>query len=127
MVAGVGDPAHLHVVGESSEGEQLELQNLARELGVEQYLTMHGYVARDRLEEYLLAADVAVQLRTSALHSLSGALVDCIAFGVPTVTTQNLAEELEAPSYIATIAPTTSSLLVAEAIDTLSSGGEAAG
>ena len=34
----------------------------------------------------------------STVLSLSGALADCIAFGVPTVTTQDVADEMSAPS-----------------------------
>ncbi len=63
-----------------------------------------------------MGADVAVQLRSSARLSLSGTLADCIAFGIPTVTTETIAQELDAPSYVATTPAATSSLLVAEAI-----------
>jgi hypothetical protein len=60
-------------------------------------------------------------LRTSALLSLSGALADCIAFGVPTVTTRDLAVEMEVPAYVGSTSGL-SSLLVAEAIEELLRG-----
>src|SRR5438552_6771292 len=41
------------------------------------------------------SVDLAVQLRTSAMLSLSGSLADCLAFGLPTVTTVDLAAEME--------------------------------
>ena len=54
-----------------------------------------------------------------AFCRLSGALADCIAFGVPTVTTQDIADEMNAPRYVVTTGSATSSLLIAEAIDGL--------
>jgi hypothetical protein len=52
--------------------------------------------------------------------SLSGSLADSIAYAVPTVTTTDMALELDAPpAYTRTVEPMTSSLLVAEAIEPL--------
>ncbi len=64
----------------------------------------------------LLAADVAVQLRMSSILTLSGALLDCIAFGVPTVVTQSMVDEIGAPGYVTAIPDRISPLLIAEAV-----------
>jgi glycosyltransferase involved in cell wall biosynthesis len=111
-----GVAAQLHIVGESSWLERRALRRLAGELELDRELLFHGHVSRAQLEQFLLGVDVAVQLRTSSRLSLSGTLADCIAFGIPTVTSANSAAELEAPSYVVTTPPRTSSLLTAEAI-----------
>ena len=64
----------------------------------------------------LLAADVAVQLRMSSILTLSGALLDCIAFGIPTVVTQSMIDEIGAPGYVTAIPDRISPLLIAEAV-----------
>jgi glycosyltransferase involved in cell wall biosynthesis len=112
-------PAHLHVVGATPSGELRSLEELASNLGVRPNVTFHGRVSRTEFEQFLLAADIAAQIRTSATLSLSGALADCLAFGMPTVTTHDLADEHEAPPYVAGVSSVTSSLLLAEAIAAL--------
>ncbi len=115
-----GIPAQLHVIGSAPSGEREALDGMADELEVSGSVTFHGRVSRAELERFLLAVDVAVQLRTSGMLSLSGSVTDCFAYAVPTVTTIDMAVELDAPlSYTRTVEPTTSSLLVAEAIEPL--------
>ena len=114
-----GFPVHLHVVGGAPPGELRSLEQLATTLGVRGSTTFHGRLRRADFEQFLLAADVGVQLRTSSLLSLSGGLADCLSFGLPTVTTHELAEELDAPPYATRVSSVTSSLLVAEAIEML--------
>lgn len=114
-----GVPAHLHIVGDAPPNERQALERIAAELEVIPNVTFHGHVPRTVLEQFLLAVDVAVQIRTNAILSLSGSLSDCLVFGVPTVTTSDLAIELDAPSYVATTTPATSSLLLAEAVESL--------
>jgi len=108
--------AELHIVGQAPLVERHALRRLARSLGIDDGIVLHGHAPRATLEDFLLGVDVAVQLRSSARLSLSGTLADCIAFGVPTVTTEIIAEELDAPPYVVTSPAITSSLLIAEAI-----------
>ena len=114
-----GRVAHLHIVGGTPPEEGTSLASLAAELGIAPYVTLHGRVDAATMRDFLLAVDVAVQIRMSTVLSLSGALADCMAFGVPTVTTQDLADEMGAPPYVVTTGTATSSLLIAEAIDGL--------
>lgn len=114
-----GRPAHLHIVGDTPKAERGSLESLAAELGLASHVTLHGHVTAEALKDFLLAVDAAVQLRMSVLLSLSGALADCIAFGVPTMTTRDIADEMEAPPYVVTTGSATSSLLIAEALDGL--------
>jgi glycosyltransferase involved in cell wall biosynthesis len=111
-----GIPTRLHIVGDSPAVESRTLRRLADDLDIRGDIVMHGHVPRRTLEQFLIGIDVAVQLRTSARLSLSGGVLDCFAFGVPTVTTENVADELDAPSYVMTTPAVTSSLLVAEAV-----------
>jgi glycosyltransferase involved in cell wall biosynthesis len=108
--------ARLHVVGQAPLVERHALRRLAKSIGVSDDVFLYGHASQASLEDFLLGADIAVQLRSSARLSLSGTLADCIAFGIPAVTTETIAQELDAPSYVATTPAVTSSLLVAEAI-----------
>jgi len=61
---------------------------------LEQFIDLHGASSRPQItgwvdpalyHEYLAAADLAVQLRTSSRGETSGTVLDCLAFGVPTI------------------------------------------
>jgi FkbM family methyltransferase len=114
-----GRAAHLHIVGAVPPEEGASLASVAAQLGMAPYVTLHGHVKTATLEEFLLAVDVSVEIRMSTVLSLSGALADCIAFGLPTVTSEDVANEMGAPGYVVTTGSATSSLLIAEAIDGL--------
>jgi glycosyltransferase involved in cell wall biosynthesis len=116
---GRGIGARLHVVGEAPPGELQVVRDTAAELEVGDDVIIHGRVSPERLTLFLRAVDVGVQIRRSPRLTLSGSVADCFAFGVPTVTTDELAVELEAPSYVAAVPPTADSLVLAEAIERL--------
>jgi len=108
-------PATLHFVG--ALGANARLVDLCRELKVEPYVKFFSdFVTEDILQMYLAAADCSIQLRTYSLGALSGALLDCIAWGVPTVANQDLADNMDAPGYVARVPDNPSPVLVAEAI-----------
>lgn len=44
-----------------------------------------GYVTRQMYEKYIMAADVAVQMRSYTRGETSAALLDCLSFGLPTI------------------------------------------
>jgi glycosyltransferase involved in cell wall biosynthesis len=48
-------------------------------------IAVTGYASRDDYERHLAAADLAVQLRTMSRGETSGAVLDCLACGVPLV------------------------------------------
>jgi FkbM family methyltransferase len=114
-----GFPVQLHVVGDAPPGELRSLEEMGAELGIQRNISFHGRMPRITFEQFLLAADVAVQIRTSSMLSLSGGLADCLAFGIPTVTTEDLADEHDAPPYAMKVSSVTSSLLLAESIAAL--------
>jgi glycosyltransferase involved in cell wall biosynthesis len=114
-----GIPVHLHVVGDAPPAERDAIAGIVDALGVASAVTMHGRVSHEDLVRFLLAADVAVHLRTSGLLSLSGSVADCAAFGVPTVATRELVDELGAPEYFEPVDTGTGAMLVAEAVQRL--------
>ena len=57
------------------------------------------------------------------MGGLSGALNDCIAAGLPSISNEHLAEAMLAPSFVRRVPDNISSVLVAEAVlDILNSG-----
>jgi hypothetical protein len=65
---------------------------------------LNQFIPETTYRDYLLAADCGLQLRIGGAGNISGALQDCIAAGLPTVASADLAESLEAPSYIRRVA-----------------------
>jgi glycosyltransferase involved in cell wall biosynthesis len=111
-----GIKAELHFVG-SSEGLQPILSSLASELGVADAIHFGaGFVDAATYRDFLLACDAAVQLRTYGFGQMSAALTDCIGAAVPVVATTDLAESVDAPSYVKRIPDHISPLLVAECL-----------
>lgn len=49
--------------------------------------------------QFVIAADAAIQLRSFGLGGLSGAVMDCIAAGLPHVTTAEIKRMTHAPDY----------------------------
>jgi FkbM family methyltransferase len=115
-----GRKVHLYVVGALTSTEDAGLAELVRELDLGDIVTFTGHVPRSTLENYLCAVDAAVQLRSSRILTLSGSLADCIAYGVPTVTTSELFIEHDAPpAFVGEVRSPTSGLLAAEAVEGL--------
>ena len=48
-----------------------------------------GFADRELYERYLAAADLAIQLRTNSRGETSGAVLDCLAWGVPVIANAN--------------------------------------
>ncbi len=115
MLRNWGLPARLALIGQANPGIGAMIDQLAAEAGISVTLIAD----RDNqslYRDWLIACDVAVQLRTYGLGGLSGALIDCIGAGVPSIANASLAEAIKAPSYVATIPDALSAPLLAEAI-----------
>lgn len=122
VMRGWGIDAALHFVG--AGGDTQALKALAAQLGLTpQVVFRDGYVSEAAYRDYLYAADLGVQLRQAFPGSLSGALLDCIAAGLPSVANAGLAEAMEAPGYVRRIPDAISPLLLAEALTALLSEG----
>ena len=109
--------ARLIFVGEANAHVAAMIIDAARKADVEADVlfvpdSRHEATYRD----WLVGADIGVQLRTYGLGGLSGALLDCIAAGLPSVTNESLADASEAPDYIYRIPDSLSAVRLAEAI-----------
>lgn len=119
MLRGWGFPAKLYFVG-GFHTDDKRLRDLCKEIDVDRNVVFFGEFADDRTYNgFLAAADLGIQLRTHRLGGLSGALLDCIAAGMPTVANDDLAAAMEAPPYVRRIPDHPSPVLLAEALANL--------
>lgn len=108
--------ARLVFVGECLPEAALGLQSIARSIGVADAVVLFDRpVSEDAYRSWLVAADIAVQLRTYQLGGVSGAVLDCIAAALPTVANEHLADACQAPGYVRHVPDAISAVLVAEA------------
>lgn len=106
LLRNAGMNAHLHFVGPTGKLRK-RLHTLSKRLGVVQAVHMtDDWVDDDQYFHFLQAADFAIQLRKHLLGGLSGALLDCIGAGIPTVANQDLAESLESPYSVLRVCDT---------------------
>jgi len=75
----------IFVGGSIDQKLEARLKEQAKQAGVAHRVRITGYVSREIYECYLSAADVAVQLRTKSRGETSRAVLDSLAWGVPTV------------------------------------------
>ncbi|MDL2410789.1 glycosyltransferase [Rhizobium calliandrae] len=113
-------PAKLYFVGGWAMEHQKFL-DLRAQLGLEDNVEFVAeYTSDSTYRDFLTAADAGIQLRTHFLGGLSGALLDCIAAGLPTVANDDLAEAMDAPSYVLRIPDHPSPVLLAGALAEIS-------
>lgn len=92
------------------------VDNLVEQLGLSKFVRTFDEMIDDRTyDDYLVAADIGVQLRTYLMGGLSGALNDCIAAALPSIANDHLAEAMRAPDFVKRVPDGLSSLLIAEA------------
>jgi glycosyltransferase involved in cell wall biosynthesis len=113
-------PASLHFVGgtEAMPDRGAALRSLIASLGLTAEVRFaETFVSEQTYKDYLLGADLGVQLRTYGLGGLSGALLDCAAAGLPTVTNSSLGAAVGVPqSYVRDIPDALSPLRLAQAL-----------
>ncbi len=108
--------AHLYFVGEAS-AHRAALVALASQLRLESFVHLFDrWIAPAEYRDYLLAADFAIQLRKQLFGGLSGAVLDCITAGLPTVANADLALSMDGPDYVLRVPDHLSPLLIAEQI-----------
>ena len=85
--AEIQNKSTLIFVGELEGGEYgLETLDIIKKLKLEKKVQITGYVSQRNYEKYLACADVAIQLRTDSRGETSGAILDCMAYGLPVIT-----------------------------------------
>jgi glycosyltransferase involved in cell wall biosynthesis len=80
---------------------------------------LNEFTPEEKYRDYLLAADCGLQLRIGGPGNLAGALQECIAAGLPTVASEDLAESLEAPSYVRRVSDRLNAREIADALSVL--------
>ncbi len=95
-----GINAHLYFVG-SSTGRQAYIRDFAKRWKVSEAIHLCGdWVDEQTYVDFVVAADMAIQLRKHFFGGLSGAMLDCIASGLVTIANEDLAEAMDAPSSV---------------------------
>jgi glycosyltransferase involved in cell wall biosynthesis len=118
-----GVPAALHFVG-SHHMDLAGLRALARRLGIAGQVAFgDDYIGEATYRDYLLAADLGLQLRTVGKGAVSGGLQDCVAAGLASVANEDLAAAAEAPAYVRRVPDALSPVLIAEALADLIDAG----
>jgi glycosyltransferase involved in cell wall biosynthesis len=84
------DSCHLVFVGENHPGDygQERLATIRRR-NARSSIRITGWADRELFQQYLAAADAAVQLRTLSRGETSAAVLDCMNHGLPTVVNAN--------------------------------------
>lgn len=114
-----GIKAELYLVGEANPYLE-HVSQVVHKLRLEPFVHfMSARISDEVYRDYLIALDVAIQLRTHRLGGLSGALLDAIACGLPAVANANLADAMEAPSYVRRVPDNISPTLIAEQVSEL--------
>ena len=114
-LASSGRPTHLALVGKPHVTLTPFLNATVHRLKLERLVSFsHAAVPEREYQAYLAAADAAIQLRTYGFGSLSGALLDCIAAGLPAVASRALADAMGVISYIRATSDNLSSISIAE-------------
>jgi len=67
----------------------VEVEALIRRAGPTANIRIAGWTDDERYRQYLQAADVGVQLRTNAQGESSGAVLDCMNYGLATIVNAN--------------------------------------
>ena len=113
-----GRDCHFYFVGESSAEMRSELERRAQQSGVASRLHfMDHWLSDGEYRDYLVAADMGVQLRSHFFGGLSGALLDCVVSGLPTVANEDLAASVETPPYVVRIPDRPEAVALADGMD----------
>jgi hypothetical protein len=119
-----GRDAHLVFVGDAGRTAEPVLRRAAEAGAADAVHFTAEWIDDETWRTWLLAADGAIQLRTHRFGGISGALMDCIAAGVPTVANEDLAAALDAPATVARVPDTFTADMVAGALGTLLARGD---
>lgn len=109
--------AHFYFVGSCDTNYRKVLDQCAANLGVlDQVHFSADWIDDATYRDYVIAGDYAIQLRTHFFGGLSGAMLDCICSGLPTVANDDLAEALDAPETVLRVSDQMKASEVAQAL-----------
>ena len=111
-----GLPTSLVLVGGCEPRLLQQLKSLARDMALQDF-KITGPVSEADYQGWLKASDATAIVRNGQLLSLSGAALDTLAFGVPTVMSESLIKDCGHTPYTVQVADSFTGLLVAEALE----------
>jgi glycosyltransferase involved in cell wall biosynthesis len=109
-----GYNVELSFVGSSDEKLEKQLLKMVKAKHLDK-IRFVGNVKPEVYSDWLLAADATVQIRSAKILSLSGALLDCLAYGLPTVCNQSM-EVGCSPSFFRVVPDIFSPVAIANAL-----------
>jgi len=77
---------HLDVFGEILDNED-QIRRQIRDLGLKKLVTLHGFAPEEKLDEALLQADLAINLRNPTMGEASGSQLRIWAHALPSLVT----------------------------------------
>lgn len=96
-----GYDASLIFAGQAGSELRQRIVDRADQLGIKDRIVLTSdWISEPEYRRFIAAADAAIQLRSHFFGGLSGALLDCISFGIPTVANEDLAEACDAPGFV---------------------------
>lgn len=113
-----GIDTQLYFVGDGNPGEIKKLNATALGAGIPEAVHVTNRVDSRTYADYLLGADLGLQIRSSKVLSLSGAAADMAAYGMPGLASEPLVIDHQLPSFVAAVPLALSPLRLAEAIAT---------
>ncbi len=111
-----GHPVSLHLAGAGSEVEVAQLREQALRAGLVDF-EITGFLSDSQFRDYLLATDIGIQLRISSLLGVSGPLADLAGFGVASVASSGLVQDIDAPAFIAAVPEYVSPVMIARSVE----------
>ena len=88
LIADKRKRARLVIAGPGEENEPQRWRDFARQTAPEMDVEISGHLSAEDYARLLHDADIAVQLRTLSNGEASAAVADCLAAGLPTITSE---------------------------------------
>ncbi|HUE60666.1 MAG TPA: glycosyltransferase [Acidimicrobiales bacterium] len=98
----------LAFVGPISDSLHEDLTDLAKSLSVSERIHFTGNISDDDYRSWLRRASIAIQLRAASNGETSGAVADCLAYGIPVIVTK-LGPQAGLPRFVPKVEPEVSS------------------
>lgn len=108
-------PSHLYLLGPIQNGMFDHVHDTIARLGLTESVHIWDQVSDPEIyRDLLIAGDCAIQIQTHMPGAFSGALLDCLSAGLPTICNTHLGTIMNAPSFVKTVPDELSPLLIAE-------------
>jgi glycosyltransferase involved in cell wall biosynthesis len=113
-------PAKLYYIGDVADSEKSEIRRIADIYRIGEHIYFGGDLEEaEAYRDFLIGADVSLQLRAYAYGQVSVAVANSVGAALPCVTTIDAALACEAPGFVSTIPDHFSPLHAAERLASL--------